>query len=203
MGTIGPQKIKILYYQTILRAMKLGLCQIICLVRGGEMVLDRYCWSHCNQCLYYSKHNCTLLSTGQWSISINYFVKMYKMIHCCYIINMKIYKYINILSVSYCTQVLLSYTSCGRLRSMLGRGDIMVWLVVEAGSAEDCTAGDKELPSTTYAGWTARRAGSIATTTCATFPDVFSNVDECWLTTKQQMQSWQLNIMISICGIMI
>jgi len=85
-----------------------------------------------------------------------------------------------------------SYTSCGRLRSMLGRGDIMVWLVVEAGSEEGCTAAaDKELPSTTYADWTARRPGSIATTTCATFPDVFSNAEECWLTTAHDWRHKQ------------
>jgi len=29
----------------------------------------------------------------------------------------------------------------------------------------------------------------MATTTCATFPEVFSNVDECWLTTNQQSQT--------------
>jgi len=51
------------------------------------------------------------------------------------------------------TVVKWSYTSCGRLRSILGRGDIMVWLVVEIGSDEDGTAAaaDKEPPSTTYA----------------------------------------------------
>lgn len=44
-----------------------------------------------------------------------------------------------------------SYTSCGRLRSILGRGDMMTWLVVEAGSDKDCTPVDKDPPSTTYA----------------------------------------------------
>jgi len=41
------------------------------------------------------------------------------------------------------------YPSCVRLRSILGRGDNIVWLAVEVGSVDDGTALDKEPPSTT------------------------------------------------------
>ena len=85
------------------------------------------------------------------------------------------------------------YTSCGRLRSMLGRGDISDWLAVEVvGSVDECGTDwwlAVDAPSTTYAGWTERRDESIATMTCATFPDVFSSADECWLTTIQQTKT--------------
>jgi len=117
----------------------------------------------------------------------------------CFIHN-KVQAHINSLQTSHCMctdatafnfhrqqDTLLSYTSCGRLRNMLGRGDIMLWVVVEVCSAEDWwpAAVDRELPSTTYADCTVRLAGSTATTTCATFPDVFSNAEECWLTTTR------------------